>query len=87
MPIRVKPKFSTTIVFSLKMESVSKKTKNDGEKWSRKSIFEIPPCGRLLGVLIHGDFEPLMGFLLCCGSLWPGTRLFIQIHCSSPWYT
>ena len=36
------------IVFTLKMESVSKKynfwPKNDGEKWSRKIYFEIPPC-------------------------------------------
>ena len=35
------------IVFTLKMESVSKNTifqpKNDGEKWSRKNYFEIPP--------------------------------------------
>ena len=23
---------------------------NDGEKWSRKNIFEIPPCGRLLSL-------------------------------------
>ena len=25
--------------------------KNDGEKWSRKNIFEIPPCGRLLPLI------------------------------------
>ena len=37
------------IVFTLKMESVSKNT-NDGEKWSRKNIFEIPSCGRLLSL-------------------------------------
>ena len=24
--------------------------KNDGKKWSRKNIFEIPPCGRLLSL-------------------------------------
>ena len=24
--------------------------KNDGEKWSRKNIFEIPPCRRLLSL-------------------------------------
>ena len=38
------------IIFTLKMESVSKKynfwPKNDGEKWSRKNIFEIPPAMR-----------------------------------------
>ena len=27
------------------MESVSK---NDGEKWSRKIYFEIPPCGKIV---------------------------------------
>ena len=39
------------IGFTLKMESVSKNTiciwpKNDGEKWSRKIYFEIPPSGK-----------------------------------------
>ena len=42
------------IGFTLKMESVFKKLhfwpKNDGEKWSRKNIFEIPPCERLLSL-------------------------------------
>ena len=37
------------IVFTLKMESVSKNT-NDDEKWPRKNIFEIPPCERLLSL-------------------------------------
>jgi hypothetical protein len=26
-------------------------TKNDGEKWSRKNIFEISPCGKLFFLL------------------------------------
>ena len=26
--------------------------KNDGEKWSKKNIFEIPPCGRLLSLTL-----------------------------------
>ena len=35
------------------MQSVSKSTynfwpKNDGEKWSRKIYFEIPPCGKMV---------------------------------------
>ena len=38
------------------MESVPKIKKNwpknDGEKWSRKTIFEIPPCGSHF-LLIH----------------------------------
>ena len=48
------------IVFTLKMESVSKMTiflsKNDGEKWSRKNLFEIPPCGSHF-LLIHFTTE------------------------------
>jgi hypothetical protein len=36
--------------------------KNDGEKWSRKNIFEIPPCAKpfsdLLIYLIKGGFLP-----------------------------
>ena len=40
------------IVFTLEIESVSKKysfwPKNDGEKWSRKNIFEIPPSHFLI---------------------------------------
>ena len=37
---------------TLKMESVSKNAifwpKNDGEKWSKKIYFEIPPCGKIV---------------------------------------
>ena len=38
------------IGFTLKMESVSKNfwPKNDGEKWSRKKYFEIPPCAKIV---------------------------------------
>jgi hypothetical protein len=39
------------IVFTLKMESIQKYnflSKNDGEKWSRKNYFEIPPCGKMV---------------------------------------
>ena len=36
------------IGFTLKMESV---LKNDGEKWSRKIYFEIPPCGKIVIVI------------------------------------
>ena len=40
------------INFTLKMEFVSKNPifwpKNDGEKWSRKIYFEIPPCGKMI---------------------------------------
>ena len=41
------------IVFTLKIESVSIKKynfghKNDGETWSRKIYFEIPPCGKMV---------------------------------------
>ena len=50
----------TTIVFTLKMESVPKITiliwpKNDGEKWFRKIYFEIPPCGKM--VIFVTEFE------------------------------
>ena len=42
----------TTVVFTLKIESVPKNIvfglKNDGEKWSRKIYFEIPPCGKMV---------------------------------------
>jgi hypothetical protein len=34
--------------------------KNDGEKWSRKYIFEIPPCTQHF--LLNGDFEKLSFF-------------------------
>ena len=36
------------MVYVLKMEYVSIYfwPKNDGEKWSRKNIFEIPPCAK-----------------------------------------
>ena len=45
------------IVFTLKMESVSEITifglnKKVSEKWSRKNIFEKPPCGSHF-LLIH----------------------------------
>ena len=38
------------IGFTLKMESVTKNfwPKNEGENWSRKICFEIPPCGKLV---------------------------------------
>ena len=38
-----------SLFFTLKMESVWNTfwSKNDGEKWSRKDIFEILPCGRV----------------------------------------
>ena len=49
--------------FTLKIESVFRVTffwpDNDGEKWPRKNIFEIPPCGKsfLLNSSI-GSFLP-----------------------------
>ena len=30
--------------------------KNDGEKWSRKNIFEIPPCAKLF-FLLHRNAQ------------------------------
>ena len=33
--------------------------KYDGEKWSRKNIFEIPPCARPFSDLLHNKNEDL----------------------------
>ena len=52
------------MVYVLKMESVSKNTiwpKNDGEKWSRKFFFEIPPCGKI--VILITEFVILDTFI------------------------
>ena len=51
------------ISFTLKMESVTKYhfwPKKDGEKWSRKIYFEIPPCGKI--VVFITDFVILGTF-------------------------
>ena len=48
----------TWLIFTLKMESVSK---NDGEKWSRKIYFEIPPCGKM--VMFFTEFVILDTFM------------------------
>ena len=46
------------IVFILKIESVLIQKynfwpENDGEKWSRKIYFEIPPCGKMVIFIIE----------------------------------
>ena len=55
----------TTVIFSLKIESVPKiivfDLKNYGEKWSRKNHFEIPPRRKM--VVFDTEFVVFGNFL------------------------